>query len=211
MQSVVKTNTPVWYFDLIPRRMAWVWDYMMLNIYNMCYCIVLQSPQQHILDLTLDPLGQWLACACLDGAVCLIPVMALMLVNTCPILTSLDHCFHSERITQIRTRLKPVVACVGIMVRETVYVILYHIVGNFQGRKRLRISRFYGYLWKFSLWNFGAWHLLVAPASNLRKCSPWKSFFHQFAKVFSHKSFLLYGSTCNTVKYIHTDTKIWIC
>ena len=98
---------------------------MMLTI---CYCIVLQSPQQHILDLTLDPLGQWLACACLDGAVCLIPVMALMLVNTCPILTSLDHCFHPERITQIRTRPKPVVACVDVMVRETVYVILYETI-----------------------------------------------------------------------------------
>ena len=134
MQSVVKTNTAVWYLTSYPGRVAWVWDYMMLTI---CYCIVLQSPQQHILDLTLDPLGQWLACACLDGAVCLIPVMSLMLVNTCSILTSLDRCFHSERITQIKTRLKPVVACVGIMVRETVHVILYHIVGNFQGKKNV--------------------------------------------------------------------------
>ena len=122
MQSVVKTNTAVWYFDLIPR------PYGLGMRLTICYCIVLQSPQQHILDLTLDPLGQWLACACLDGAVCLIPVMALMLVNTCPILTSLDHCFHSERITQIRTRPKPVVACVDVMVRETVYVILYETI-----------------------------------------------------------------------------------
>jgi len=42
--------------------------------------IPLQSRQQHILDVTVDPLGQWLACACLDGAVYLVPVMALMLV-----------------------------------------------------------------------------------------------------------------------------------
>ena len=44
------------------------------------FAFPLQSRQQHILDVTVDPLGQWLACACLDGAVYLVPVMALMLV-----------------------------------------------------------------------------------------------------------------------------------
>lgn len=66
------------------------------------YCVTvlfLQSRQQHILDITLDPLGQWLACACLDGAVCLIPVISLMLVNTHLLhLASLNYCFYSKGI-----------------------------------------------------------------------------------------------------------------
>ena len=39
----------------------------------------------------------------------------------------------------------------------------YHIAGNFQGRKLLRISRFCGYSQKFSPRNLEVWHLLVAP------------------------------------------------
>ena len=34
------------------------------------------------------------------------------------------------------------------------------IAGNFWRRKPSRILRFWGYLWKFSLWSLGAWHPL---------------------------------------------------
>ena len=34
-----------------------------------------ESNNQHILDMTLDPWGEWLACACLDGALYLLPVL----------------------------------------------------------------------------------------------------------------------------------------
>ena len=34
-----------------------------------------ESHSQHILDMTLDPLGEWLACACLDGALYLLPIL----------------------------------------------------------------------------------------------------------------------------------------
>lgn len=34
-----------------------------------------ESNTQHVLDMTLDPLGEWLACACLDGSLCLLPVL----------------------------------------------------------------------------------------------------------------------------------------
>lgn len=34
-----------------------------------------ESSMQHVLDMTLDPLGEWLACACLDGCLCLLPVL----------------------------------------------------------------------------------------------------------------------------------------
>ena len=42
-------------------------------------------------------------------------------------------------------------------------------MGNFQGRE---ISRFCGYSRKFSLWNFGTWCRLVAPASNPQSFLP---------------------------------------
>lgn len=44
-------------------------------------CSFIQTRQQHILAVTLDPGGEWLACACLDGGVYLIPVIALTLVR----------------------------------------------------------------------------------------------------------------------------------
>ena len=50
----------------------------------------------------------------------------------------------------------------------------------------MQISRFCGY--ENFLWNLRAWHLLMATASNARKFSLRKSFFHQFANVFSHES-----------------------
>ena len=69
----------------------------------------------------------------------------------------------------------------------------YRIAENFQGRKLSRISRFCGYLRKFSLRNLGAWHPLtpykrVICKSFLRE----NRIFHQFAKVFFLKSFPLY-------------------
>ena len=75
-----------------------------------------------------------------------------------------------------------------------------YCIYNFQERKFSQISWFCGYLWKFSLWNFGAWH----PLGGRQKRAILKSFlrenciFHQFAKVFSPESFLLY-STCTNL------------
>ncbi len=40
-----------------------------------------ESRQKHILGVTFDPLGEWLACACLDGSLCLIPVYSLLTVS----------------------------------------------------------------------------------------------------------------------------------
>ena len=40
-----------------------------------------ESRQKHILDLTFDPLGEWLACARLDGTLALIPVYSLLTVR----------------------------------------------------------------------------------------------------------------------------------
>ena len=46
---------------------------------------------------------------------------------------------------------------------------LYRIAGNFRGRKLSQSLKFCSYLRKSSLPNLGAWHLLVASASNLQK------------------------------------------
>ncbi|XP_064397834.1 uncharacterized protein LOC135344542 isoform X2 [Halichondria panicea] len=37
-----------------------------------------ENRQKHILGVTFDPHGEWLACACLDGSLCLIPVYSLL-------------------------------------------------------------------------------------------------------------------------------------
>ena len=65
----------------------------------------------------------------------------------------------------------------------------YCIAGNFRGRKLSQISRFCGYLRKFSpqIWGHGIFG--AAKASNSRKFFPRKSYFHQSAKVFSLESF----------------------
>ena len=47
----------------------------------------------------------------------------------------------------------------------------------------------------YSSWNLGAWHLLVAPVSNLQKFFLQIFIFHQFAKDLSCKSFPLYDVT----------------
>jgi len=78
------------------------------------------------------------------------------------------------------------------------------VAGNFWGRKPSQISRFCGYSWKFSPWNLGhaiIWrHQRTIHESFL--CE--NLIFHQFAKVFSHKSFPLpvYGS--QVAGLIHT-------
>ena len=55
------------------------------------------------------------------------------------------------------------------------YSTSYGITGNFQGWKLSRISRFCGYLRRFSLRNLGAWASFGATkVSNLQKFSPWK-------------------------------------
>jgi len=54
-----------------------------------------------------------------------------------------------------------------------------------QGRK---LSRFCGYLQKFSLQNLELWHSLTTQASNLRKFFIENHTFHQFAQVFSPES-----------------------
>jgi len=75
-------------------------------------------------------------------------------------------------------------------------VILYS--GNFWGRKLSRISRFCGYLGKFSLPNLGAWCPLARHEQSTHESFlPKNRIFHQFAEVFSLKIFQLYGSsTC---------------
>ena len=39
-----------------------------------------EGRQEHILDVVLDPLGEWLACACLSGDLYLVPILPLMMV-----------------------------------------------------------------------------------------------------------------------------------
>jgi hypothetical protein len=51
----------------------------MLISFCMCVCYCPQTRQQHILAITLDPGGEWLACACLGGGLYLIPVISLTL------------------------------------------------------------------------------------------------------------------------------------
>lgn len=50
-----------------------------------------ESNMQHVLDMTLDPLGEWLACACLDGALYLLPVLNFT-IKVCIVVDS--HSFH---------------------------------------------------------------------------------------------------------------------
>ena len=71
---------------------------------------------------------------------------------------------------------------------------LYLVVENFRGRKFSQISQFCGYTRKFSLQNLGRGVLWHCKASNPRKFSPRKLYFHQFVKVFPLESFPLYGS-----------------
>ena len=47
----------------------------------MSVCIYVQTREEHILAITLDPAGEWLACACLDGGIYLIPLISLTLVS----------------------------------------------------------------------------------------------------------------------------------
>jgi len=72
----------------------------------------------------------------------------------------------------------------------------YRIAENFRGRKLLRISRFCGYLWKFSPQNWGAWCPLAQQKRAIRESFLHENrIFHQFAKVFSLESFPLYVIT----------------
>ena len=71
----------------------------------------------------------------------------------------------------------------------------------------MQISRFCGYTQKFSPQIRGVVSFGTAKVSNPQRFPPRKSYFHQFAKVFSLKSFLLYGSTftdsTSTVEQLH--------
>ena len=40
-----------------------------------------EGRQEHILDVVLDPLGEWIACACLSGDLYLVPILPLMTVR----------------------------------------------------------------------------------------------------------------------------------
>ena len=66
----------------------------------------------------------------------------------------------------------------------------YRIVGNFRGRKVLRILRFCGYLRKFSPQILGCVFFGMTKASNLG----FLGFFSPIGEVFSLESFLLYGT-----------------
>ena len=86
-------------------------------------------------------------------------------------------------------------------------LMMYHTAENFRGRKLLRISRFCGYLPKFSPWNLGRGVLWHGTSEQSAKVFSAKIiFFHQFAKVFSLKSFRLYGIN---VIYMCTSQTIW--
>ena len=87
----------------------------------------------------------------------------------------------------------------------------YRIAGNFWGRKLLLILRFCDYSWKFSLRNLGAWHYLAAPAGNLQNFFSRKSYFHQFAKVFSCESFSQHGSSLTQVGTCSSLTQVGTC
>ena len=67
----------------------------------------------------------------------------------------------------------------------------YRIAENFQGRK---LSGFVAIRESFLREIWGVVSFSAAKASNSRKFSPQKSYFHQIAKVFSLESFPLYGT-----------------
>lgn len=52
---------------------------------------------QHILDMTLDPMGEWLACACLDGALYLLPILNLI-KTVCAILYGTQNLQQKKRL-----------------------------------------------------------------------------------------------------------------
>ena len=85
--------------------------------------------------------------------------------------------------------------CLGLHVVTVYWYIPQVAVILYSGKlKPSRISWFCGYLWKFSLRNLGvwcpfAWHKRAIHEIFLRK----NRLFHQFMKVFSHDSFLLYS------------------
>ena len=73
------------------------------------------------------------------------------------------------------------------------------VVGNFGGRKLLQILQFCGYSQKFSLQNLGAWHSLAQQKQAFHKSFLYENrIFHQFAKVFSLRSVLLYSTPTKT-------------
>ncbi len=53
----------------------------LINVTN--NCLIIKGRGQHILDVTFDPLGEWLTCACLDGCLYLVPILTLMLPVSC--------------------------------------------------------------------------------------------------------------------------------
>ena len=74
--------------------------------------------------------------------------------------------------------------------------------GNFRGRKLSRILQFCG---EFSLQNFGAWCRLAQQKRAIRE-----SFLrgiHQFTKLFSLKTFPLYGSPSNKKDFTLSNIK----
>lgn len=41
-----------------------------------------EGRQEYILDVVLDPIGEWLVCACLSGDLYLLPILSLMTVRS---------------------------------------------------------------------------------------------------------------------------------
>ena len=81
----------------------------------------------------------------------------------------------------------------GMQLSCNSHAIPYIIVGDFWGRKLLRILQYCGYLWKFSQWNFGVWHPLAWQKWAIHKSFLSKNcIFHRLANVFSLKSLPLY-------------------
>ena len=73
----------------------------------------------------------------------------------------------------------------------------FRIAGNFRGRKRSWISRFCGYLWKFSPWNLRAWRPLAQQKRQSAKVLSTKIVFFTNSQKFSSSKVSRY-TVCTT-------------
>ena len=104
-------------------------------------------------------------------------------VATYDLLKLLKYTFYGMLTFSVKTRTRPL---------PSEYI--YRIAGNFRGKKLSRISLFCAYQRKFSQRLFEGSFNTVGTSEQSTKVSLRNSIFHQFAKVFSRKRFLLYGS-----------------
>ena len=79
---------------------------------------------------------------------------------------------------------------------------MYHIAGNFQGRKLLWISRFCGYLRKFSPQNFWVWCLLVRQNKAIHEIFLRKNCIFHHSRKFS-------PSKVSAIRYMYVCLFAW--